>query len=163
LNLQATTQFLPNTLLAATDPNFYNNNNMTVSPLTRQLVRMYFPEVSAASTSLMAVALQYGYSRTDILETFINDVGMGMDNERFIRGFANASQVYFKKPFVQLQPQDVALLVALAIHSGNFDPRRDSDQALTLRNVVLQMDAEQGVLSQAQVDSFKKTPLDIAP
>lgn len=163
LNLQATTQFLPNTLLAATDPNFYNNSNMTVSPLTSRLVRMYFPDVSAATVSLMVVALQYGYSRTDILETFINDVGMGMDNGRPIRGFANASQAYFRKPFVQLQPQDIALLVALANHSANFDPRRDSGQALALRNAVLQMDADQAVLSQAQVDTFKKLPLDLAP
>ncbi|MGA9852404.1 MAG: transglycosylase domain-containing protein [Gammaproteobacteria bacterium] len=163
LSLQATTQFLPNTLLAAVDPNFYNNSNMTVSPLTSRLVRMYFPDASIPAASLMAIALQYGHSRTDILETYINDVTLGSDLGHPIRGFASASQIYFKKPFAQLQPQDVALLVALSTDPGDFDPRRDSGQALVLRNEVLQLDAQEGVLSQAQVDALKKSPLDLAP
>ncbi|MGH8280685.1 MAG: transglycosylase domain-containing protein [Gammaproteobacteria bacterium] len=162
LSLQATTQFLPNTLLAATDPNFYNNSNINVSPLTARLVRMYFPNASIPATNLMVVALQYRYSRTDILETYINDVNLGKNAGQPIRGFASASQVYFKKPFAQLQPQDVALLVALAAYPDDFDPRLNAGQALTLRNAVLQEDAQQGVLSQAQVDAFKKSPLDLA-
>ncbi|MGH8402089.1 MAG: hypothetical protein ACRESO_01605, partial [Gammaproteobacteria bacterium] len=72
-------------------------------------------------------------------------------------------QVYFKKPYAQLQPQDVALLVALAAYPDDFDPRLNASQTLTLRNAVLQEDAQQGVLSQAQVDAFKKSPLDLAP
>ncbi|MGH8397593.1 MAG: transglycosylase domain-containing protein [Gammaproteobacteria bacterium] len=163
LSLQATTQFLPNTLLAATDPDFYNNSNMNISPLTAQLVRMYFHDASSPAVNLMAVALQYRYSRTDILETYINDINLGKNAGQPIRGFASASQVYFKKPFAQLQPQDVALLVALAAYPEDFDPRINTDRALTLRNAVLQEDAQQGVLSQAQVDAFKKTPLDLAP
>jgi len=163
LNLQSTTQFLPNTLLAATDPDFYSNNNMTVSPVTERLVRMYFPNSSALAVKIMAITLQYRYSRTNILETFINDVPMGVEHNRPIRGFASASQAYFKKPFVELQPQDIALLVALATDPANMDPRRDPARALKLRNNVLQLDAQQTVLSQAQVNLLKKTPLDIAP
>lgn len=163
LDLQSTTQFLPNTLLAAADPNFYNNSATTISPVTATLVRMYFPAASTPALNLMVVTLQYGYSRTDILETYINDVPMGAVNGQTIRGFAAASQVYFKKPFVQLQPQDIALLVALATHPTLGDPRQDPGQALSLRNLVLQMDAQQGVLSQSQVDAFKKSPLDLAP
>ena len=163
LNLQSTTQFLPNTLLAATDPNFYSDNNMTVSPVTERLVRMYFPDSSVLAVKLMSIALQYHYSRTNILETFINDVPVGTDKNRPIRGFASASQVYFKKPFVELQPQDIALLVALAAGRADMDPRRDSARALKLRNRVLELDAQQTVLSQAQVNLLKKTPLDLAP
>ncbi|MGH8283426.1 MAG: transglycosylase domain-containing protein [Gammaproteobacteria bacterium] len=163
LSLQATTQFLPNTLLASTDPNFYNNSNLTISPLTSRLVRMYFPDASSPVVGVMAVALQFRYSRTDILETYINDVNFGKNAGQPIRGFASASQVYFKKPFAQLQPQDVALLVALATGPDNFDPSRDPDRALTLRNAVLQLDAQQGVLSQTQVDMLKKSPLDLVP
>lgn len=163
LLLQSTTQFLPNTLLAAADPNFYSNSNMTVSPVTERLVAMYFPDSPALSAKIMSIALQYRYSRTDILETFINDVPMGMHNNQPIRGFASASQVYFKKPFVELQPQDIALLVAQATGSTDTDPRLDQARTLSLRNNVLQLDAQQTVLSQAQVDILKKTPLDLAP
>lgn len=162
LNLQSTTQFLPNTLLAAVDPDFYSDGNVTVSPVTERLVNMYFPDSSDVSIKIMSIALQYRYSRTDILETFINDVPVGIDNNRPVRGFASASQVYFKKPFVELQPQDIALLVALAADRAEFDPRRNPAQALSLRNNVLQLDAQQTVLSQAQAELLKKTPLDLA-
>jgi membrane peptidoglycan carboxypeptidase len=80
-----------------------------------------------------------------------------------VRGFASASQEYFKKPFAQLQPQDMALLIALATSRDAIDPRSDPKRALELRNAVLQMDAQQDVLSQGQVDTFKKTPLDVVP
>lgn len=163
LNLQATTQFLPNTLLAATDPNFYSNSNLISSPVTERLVRMYFPQASALAVKIMVVTLQYRYSRTDILETFMNDVPVGMDGNQSVRGFAAASQAYFKKSFADLQPQDIALLVALAASPTGLDPRRDQDQVLKMRNNVLQMDVQQTVLSQTQVDLLKKTPLDITP
>lgn len=162
LNLQSTTQFLPNTLLAAVDPNFYSNGLTGVSPVTAQLVRLYFPDAPAPAVDLMSVALQIRYSRTDILETLIDDVPMGIAGGRPVRGFAAASETYFQKPFVQLQPQDIALLVALAVNPGIGDPRQNAAKALALRNQVLQMDAQQGVLSQVQADAFKKTPLALA-
>lgn len=163
LNLQSTTQFLPNTLLAAVDPNFYNASNMTVSPVTQRLVSMYFPDSSDLAVKIMGMALQYRYSRTDILETFINDVPVGTDKNRPVRGFASASQAYFNKPFVELQPQDIALLVALVTGPAATDPRLDTAKTLSLRNSVLQLDAQQTVLSQAQAELLKKTPLDLAP
>lgn len=162
LSLNTTTQFLPNTLLAATDPNFYSNSTTTVSPITARLVQWYFPGVSAPATALMTIALQIRNSRTDILNTFINDVPMGTAAGRPLRGFAAAGTAYFQKPFVQLQPQDIALLVSLAVNPGVGDPRQDPARALALRNDVLQMDAQQGVLSQVQADTFKKTPLGLA-
>jgi len=163
LNLQATTQFLPNTLLAVTDPNFYSNSDLTISPVTERLVSMYFPQASPLAVKIMVLTLQYRYSRTDILEAFINDVPVGINNNQSIRGFAAASQAYFKKPFAYLQPQDIALLVALAADQKNIDPRNDREQALNLRNAVLEKYVQQTVLSRTQVDLLKKTPLDIAP
>lgn len=161
LNLKSTSQFLPNTLLAVIDPDFYNDPNVTVSPLTARLVRLYFPNASSPAVTVMSIALQFAYSRTDILKTYINDVVLGVINHEPIRGFAAASEVYFGKPFAQLQPQDVALLTALTLDPGSFDPRARPAQALAMRNAVLQMDVQQGVLSQAQVDALKKAPLNV--
>lgn len=163
LDLHSAMQFLPDTLLAATDPNFYNAGNLNASPLTQRLVRIYFPNSPRVTADLMAIALQYTYSRTDILQNFINEAPVGLDHDRPVRGFAAASQVYFKKPFAQLQPQDVALLVALATGPVSLDPRADPARALNLRNRVLQQNVEQQVLNQAQSNLLKKTPLDLAP
>ncbi|MGH8280515.1 MAG: transglycosylase domain-containing protein [Gammaproteobacteria bacterium] len=162
LSLQSTTQFLPNTLLAASDPNFYSNSSTTVSPVTARLVRLYFPDASTPATSLMVVALQVHFSRTDILEAFVNQVPLGAVGGQAIRGFGAASQAYFQKPFAQLQPEDIALLVALAVNPGLGDPRQHTERMLALRNDVLQMDVKQGVLSQAQADVFKKMSLELA-
>src|SRR5574337_1597533 len=69
LDLHSAMQFLPDTLLAATDPNFYNAGNLRVSPLTQRLVRIYFPDSPGVTADLMAIALQYTYSRTGAVET----------------------------------------------------------------------------------------------
>lgn len=163
LNLHSAMQFLPDTLLAVTDPNFYTGGNLNVSPLTQRLVRVYFPNSPTVTADIMAIALQYTYNRTDILQNFINEVPVGLDHDRPVHGFAAAGQVYFKKPFAQLQPQDIALLVALATGSDVLDPRQNPTRALILRNGVLQQNVEQQVLNQAQANLLKKTPLDLAP
>lgn len=163
LDLHSAMQFLPDTLLAATDPNFYSAGNLSVSPLTSRLVRIYFPNSPTVTADIMAIALQYTYGRTEILQNFINEVPVGQDHDRPVHGFAAAGQVYFKKPFAQLQPQDIALLVALATGSTSLDPRADPTRALNLRNSVLQQNVEQQVLNQTQANLLKKTPLDLAP
>jgi Transglycosylase len=163
INLQSATAFLPNTLLAVVDPGFYDAATTTVSPVTRRLVRIYFPDASALAVRVMATAAQFKFTRTDILETYINDVRLGNDGNKQIVGFATASQVYFHKPFVQLQPQEIALLVALIPNPQLNDPRRFPDKALASRNEVLQADLQQTVLSQDQVDVLSKMPLGIAP
>ena len=163
LSLQSTTELLPNTLLAVIDPNFYNNSNLTISPLTSRLVNIYFPDATTLANNMMVVSLQLNNTRTDILEAYINDVYLGQNDAHPITGFAAASQVYFKKPFSQLQPQDIALLVGLIASPDAFDPRHFPDKTLAQRNAVLQLDAQQGVLSQAQVDGMIKAPLDLVP
>ncbi|MGH8373232.1 MAG: transglycosylase domain-containing protein [Gammaproteobacteria bacterium] len=163
ISLQSATAFLPNTLLAVTDPGFYDASATTISPVTRRLVRTYFPDASAVAMWVMATAVQFRFSRTDILEAYINDVRVGQAGDKPVAGVVAASQVYFSKPFAQLQPQEVALLVAMMINPQQNDPRRFPDKALVSRNEVLQADAEQTVLSQEQANVLSKMPLGITP
>lgn len=163
ISLQSATAFLPNTLLAAIDPGFYDAGATTVSPVTRRLVRSYFPDASTLAVRGMAITAQFKFSRTDILETYINDVHLGQAGDRSIVGFIAGSQAYFHKPFAQLQPQEIALLVAIASNPEQNDPRRFPAKALTSRNEVLQLDVEQTVLSQDQADVLSKMPLGVVP
>lgn len=163
INLQSTTAFLPNTLLAVVDPGFYNAGTTTVSPVTQRLVRLYFPDASGIAVRIMAIAAQIRFARTDILETYINDVPMGVDDGHPIIGYANASKAYFHRPFAQLQPQDIALLVAIMINPRQNDPRQFPDKALASRNKVIQDDVSQTVLSQAQGSALSKLPLGLTP
>lgn len=154
--------FLPNTLLASLDAGFYSEGAGS-SGITRRLVQLYVPNVGPFDLRIMATTLEWRHSKTDILEAYINDVAMGQAGGRTLRGFGEASQLYFDKPFSQLEPQDVALLVALVSDPTGLDPRNFPDKALAARNGVLDLDQQQGVLRQSQVTQLKLKPLGISP
>ena len=163
LTLTGTTEFLPNTLLAKFDPAFYTQTKgLNGAALTRRLLRLYEPDASGLALRVMSVSLEAQYAKTDILEAYINAVPMG-GGPTPVKGLAAASQYYFRRPFAQLAPQDIALLVALIQDPVGLDPRAEPAKATDARNTVLQADLQQNVLSQAQVDSLSKTPLDVVP
>src|SRR5579859_6436336 len=160
LSLTGVTEFLPNTLLASFDPTFYSPTTLSGTTLTRRLVRLYYPGASSLELRVMTVSLESQHSKTEIMESFINQVPMGSADHP-VKGLAEASIFYFGKPFAQLAPEDIALLVALIPNSQGLDPRTAPGKALAARNLVLQADLQQNVLSQAQVDTLSKTPLDV--
>jgi len=162
LALASATEFLPNTLLASFDPAFYSPTNLSGTALTRRLVRIYYPGASSLELRVMTVSIEAQHSKTEIMESFINQVPMG-DALHPVKGLAAAAQFYFGKPFAQLAPQDIALLVALIPDPQGLDPRSVPAKAYDARNVVLQADLQQNVLSQAQVDNLTKMPLDVVP
>jgi membrane carboxypeptidase/penicillin-binding protein PbpC len=162
LSLAGTTEFLPNTLLASLDPAFYNPNSMSGAALTRRLMKLYYPDASGMELRVMSVSVEAQYPKTDIMESFINAVPMG-DANHPLKGLAAASNFYFSKPFAQLAPQDIALLVALMKDPIGLDPRESPQKAYDARNQALQADLQQNVLSQAQVDNLSKMPLDVVP
>ena len=162
LTLGGMTEFLPNTLLATMDPAFYSPGTLNGAALTKRLVHVYYPDASSLSLRVMAVSIESQYSKTDIMESFINQASMG-GSAHPVKGLAAASTQFFGKPFAQLAPQDIALLVAL-MQNPTLDPFAAPDKATSARNEALQADLRQNVLSQAQVDNLSKTPLDlIAP
>jgi len=148
LTLSGTTEFLPNTLLAAYDPDFYSPSGTKGALLTKRLMRLYHPDAQ--------------FPKTDIMENYINDVPMG-GSAHPVKGLAEASNYYFGKPFSQIAPQDIALLVALIQDPAGLDPRTAPGKALDAREVVLQDDLKLNVLSEAQVQALSKTPLDVVP
>jgi len=158
LTLAGTGEFLPNTLLASFDPAFYNPSSLSGSALTRRLVRVYYPGVSSLELRVMTVSIESQYSKTEIMESYINQAPMS-GGPQPVKGLAAASTFYFGKPFAQLTPQDIALLVALMNNPQGLDPRSVPEKAYDARNLVLQADLQQNVLSQAQVDNLSKMPL----
>jgi len=162
LTLAGTGEFLPNTLLASFDPAFYNPSSLSGSALTRRLVRVYYPGVSSLELRVMTVSIESQYSKTEIMESYINQAPMS-GGPQPVKGLAAASTFYFGKPFAQLTPQDIALLVALMNNPQGLDPRSVPEKAYDARNLVLQADLQQNVLSQAQVDNLSKMPLGVVP
>jgi len=136
------------------------------STLTQQLVRNLFLSRDQNFTrkfneALMSVLLEMHYSKTRILEAYINQVFLGQQGSQAVHGFAAASEFYFGRRLEDLRPQEVAMLVGLVKGPSLYDPRRFPDRALSRRNLVLQQFADTGLLTSAQAQAAQGTPLGI--
>jgi penicillin-binding protein 1B len=136
------------------------------STITQQLVRNFFLTLDRTWTrkiteAFMAILLEAHYSKQEILEAYLNEVHLGQDGGRAIHGFGLASQFYFNKPLPELQPQEVALLVALVKGPSFYNPRRNPERALERRNLVLGMLKTAGYISEQEHAAALKRPLGI--
>jgi len=126
------------------------------STLTQQLVKNFFLSNERTlwrkfNEAIMSLLLEFHYDKTEILEAYINEIYLGQDGRRSIHGFGLASQFYFGLPLKKLEPQQVALLVALVKGPSYFDPRRHASRAFDRRNLVLRLLKDQGKLSPEAV------------
>ncbi|MDH5299220.1 MAG: transglycosylase domain-containing protein, partial [Desulfobulbaceae bacterium] len=125
------------------------------STLTQQLVKNLFLDNRRtlwrkANEAVMALLLELHYDKEEILTAYINEVFLGQDGDRAIHGFALAGHFYFRRDLADLTPGQIALLVGLVKGPSFYDPRQHAERATARRNLVLEMMARQGVISQAQ-------------
>ena len=89
------------------------------STLTQQLVKNFYLTneqkffARKIPEAIMSVLLELHYSKSQILETYVNEVFLGQSGARAIHGFALASQHYFRQPLTELSVPEVALLVTM--------------------------------------------------
>jgi len=136
------------------------------STLTQQLVKNFYltneRSLSRKATeAMMAVLLELHYDKPEILEAYLNEVFLGQDGRRAIHGFGLASQYFFGRPLAELKVQHVALLVGMVKGPTYYNPRRHPERALERRNLVLDLLAEQQVLSPEEAAAARQTPLGI--
>jgi len=137
------------------------------STLTQQLVKSYFLDGRRTyrrkfTEAVMAVALELRYTKDELLQAYINEIYLGQQGERAIHGFGLASEFYFAKPLSNLEPQEIALLVALVNGPSYYDPRRHPERARQRRDWVLQTLAEQDVIGADDADIAARLPLGIS-
>lgn len=136
------------------------------STITQQLIRNLFLSRDQTmgrklNEALMSILLEMHYSKSRILEAYINEVFLGQQGNQAVRGFAAASEFYFGRRLEYLRPQEIALLVGLVKGPSQFDPRRFPDRALARRNLVLDQFASTGLLSPDQARAAQATPLGV--
>ena len=136
------------------------------STLTQQLVKNFYLSsdrtlVRKLAEALMAVLLEVHYSKEEILEAYLNEVFLGQDGQRAVHGFGLASQHYFSQPLSELKLHQVALLVGMVKGPSYYNPRRQPERALARRNLVLDLLAEQAVITPAQAAEAKNKPLGV--
>ena len=98
---------------------------------------------------LLAGRLEERYTKTQILEEYLNTVYFG---EGYY-GVEAASRGYFGKPAQDLQPAEAALLAALVRSPSNDAPCVAPKRALARRNLVLRLMRRQGRLDEAQLET----------
>ncbi|MCP8899100.1 penicillin-binding protein 1B [Gilvimarinus xylanilyticus] len=136
------------------------------STLTQQLVKNFYLTherslTRKAQEAIMSVLLELHYSKSEILETYINEVYLGQSGARAIHGFALASQYYFRQPVSELNAQQVALLVGLVKGASFYNPWRNPERAKKRRDLVLTVMHREGLLSDPQFKSAQTAPLGV--
>ena len=136
------------------------------STITQQLVKNFFLSNERTLSrkiqeAIMAFLLELHYSKDEILETYLNEVYLGQHGRRAIHGFGMASQFYFARPIQELNLAQTALMVAIVKGPSYYDPRRFPQRALTRRNLVLDVLAEQGLVPVTEAERSKKLPLGV--
>ncbi len=135
------------------------------STLTQQLIKNYFltaDKTYARKLEEMAMALviDWRYSKDEILEAYANEIYLGQDGQRAIHGFGLASRYYFGRPLNELTLNHIATLIGLIPSPSKYNPRRNPDQALVRRNLVLDVMVTRNLLSAEDAETIKQLPLD---
>ena len=136
------------------------------STLTQQLVRSYYLSTERTwrrklTEAFMAVGLELRYDKDELLLAYINEVYLGQDGARAVHGFGLASRFYFGKPLAELDPHEIALLVAVVRGPSYYDPYRNTERARERRDLVLELMAAQGALSAEDEAAAKRQPLGV--
>ena len=138
------------------------------STLTQQLVKNFFltPERTArrkVTELFMAVLLEVHYDKSEILETYLNEIYFGQDRDRAIHGVGLASLHYFGKTVEHLTLAESALLVAMVKGPAHYDPYRHPQRALERRNMVLRETRNLGYATNEQYAAARAAGLGVSP
>jgi penicillin-binding protein 1B len=137
------------------------------STLTQQLVKNFYLTSEQSLTrkipeAIMSVLLEMHYSKSEILETYINEVYLGRSGSREIHGFGLAAQHYFRQPLHELNPQEIALLVGLVKGASFYNPWRNPERAKNRRNLVLSVMHQEKLIDDKQLKIAQAAPLGLA-
>ncbi len=191
VRIETLPEYVPHAFVAIEDKRFYQHHGFDFrrliganlrnifslritgggSTITQQLARWMFTEeigfrrtgwggpVRKLKEAKVARELEEVYTKDQILEAYINQVNYGDGRH----GIEAASQYFFGKAAVQLDPAEAALLAAVINRPTSYSPFRNPERARGRRNLVLTLMASQGWITRAQADSGQKEALPDAP
>ena len=116
------------------------------STITQQLIknRLLTPDrtmVRKLREAWLATLVEWRYSKSQILEAYLNEIYLGQRGSLAIRGVGAASRAYFAKEAHQLTPGEAALLAGMVRAPNTYSPVLNPERARERRDVVLEPDA----------------------
>ena len=124
------------------------------STLTQQLVKLSVFSTAASDRTLkrkaqeawLAIQVENKYSKSQILEFYINKVYMGNG----VYGMQTAAEYYYNKPLSKLNLSQLALIAGMPQSPTNYNPYKFPSYATKRRNEVLQAMVKNKVITSAQ-------------
>lgn len=188
IKLEEAPDLLIKGLLASEDRDFYQHFGVSIkgiarallanvraggmvqggSTITQQLVKNFYLTSERRLSrkikeALMAMILEYRYSKNEILEAYLNEIYLGQNGASAVHGFGLASEFYFGTFLKDLSLEQIATLVSLVRGPSEYDPRRFPDRALQRRNLVIGEMAAEGYITEQQGTEAKAKPLNVIP
>jgi len=169
-----------NALLATEDARFYEHSGIDGiavlraiiffgkqgggSTITQQLAKNLFGRQNVNIFTLpfiklkewvLAVKLERNLTKNEIITLYLNTVPFG-DN---VYGIKNASLTFFSKTPDKLSVDEAAVLIGMLKGNTLYNPRRNPDNALRRRNVVLGQMVKYGFLSEGEMGRLIDKPI----
>ncbi|MGJ3247019.1 MAG: transglycosylase domain-containing protein [Elainellaceae cyanobacterium] len=137
------------------------------STVSQQLARSVFRDYVGTEDSparklreaVVALKLETFYSKDFLLKTYLNRVYLGSGNS----GFEDAARFYFDKSASDLTLSEAATLVGILPAPNRFNPVRDYEAAVSLRNRVISRMAALGMVSQEEAQRARRSRIEISP
>jgi penicillin-binding protein 1A len=168
-----------NAILAVEDARFFKHNgidpiriagaawkNLTSdkreggSTLTQQLAKRLFLSSEQTYTRkftewIVALQIERYYTKQQIMEMYVNNIFLGAGSY----GFEAAAETYFGKQAKDLTVDEAALLAGIPKAPSQLSPTVNMERAKDRRDLVLQLMADNGFISQAESDAAKARPI----
>ena len=153
----------PIRIVGAAWKNITSNRREGGSTLTQQLTKNLFLSreqtlTRKANEWLIAIQIERFYTKNQIMEMYVNHVFLGAR----AYGFEAASETYFGKEAKDLTLDEAALLAGIPRSTSQYSPTVNMKAARERRDLVLELMARNGFVSQAEADAAKAKPVKLA-
>lgn len=133
------------------------------STITQQLIKLsVFSTLKEDQTlerkaqeAWLAIQLEQQLSKEQIMTLYLNKIHMGGN----VYGVATAAQEYYGKDLQDLELHEAAMFASMPRAPNHYNPYVNIEAATTRRNLVLDVMAEEGMITQAEADAAKEIPV----
>ncbi len=137
------------------------------STLTQQLAKNFFltPKRTLkrkVGEAVMAVLMEYYYSKEQILECYLNEVYWGQKGSIEIHGVGEASTYYFDKNPEDMTLAECATLAAIIKGPQIYSPYRNKNKAIKRRNIVLGKMKKAGIITEQELKEAKAEKISLS-